>query len=159
MATVTRIALAGALLLLSVAGTTLAGTTERFEDAFTIEKTYPCGVVEATEVSLVGTAFFDADGEWIRDQIRFEFDGTLTDPTDDESVELKGRQVALVQPGELALVGQGFFIRLPGTGVVLHDVGRLVINLEDGSTIFASAGVLTFEDMALADAAVCAQFS
>ena len=158
---IVRASLAALALAASLSATAWAGTTDRFEDSSVITRTYSCGVVEMTTVSLEGTAYLDEDGTWIRTLIRFEFDGTLTDPTTGEQIGLKGRQVAVEAPGELALSGQGVFIRVPGRGVVLHDVGRLVVNLADGSTVFSSAKVIEFDDPAAAgtaDAAVCGLF-
>jgi hypothetical protein len=161
LARTVRASLAALVLAGAVTATAFAGTTDRFEDAFVITKTYSCGVVETTNVSLVGTAYFAEDGTWIRSLVRFEFDGMLLDPTTGEQIDLKGRQLLAEAPGQFALAGQGTFIRVPGSGVVAHDVGRLIVNLPDGSTIFSSAKVIEFDDPdagAMVDAAVCALF-
>jgi hypothetical protein len=156
-----RASLAAVALAASLSGTALAGTTDRFEDNFVITKTYTCGVVETTEVSLVGTAHLADNGTWTRTLVRLDFDGVLTDPATGEQVDLKGRQLVSEAPGQFTLTAQGTFIRVPGSGVVLHDVGRLVVDLADGSTLFSSAKVIAFDDpdaQATSDAAVCGLF-
>jgi hypothetical protein len=138
-----------------------ANESVRWTDTHEIDATYSCGVVEDTTATIEGTAFFDADGGWIKDVIRFSYDASYTDPVSGRTVSFQTRQIVEGSPETLTFRGQGVFVRAPGTGAVLLDVGRLVIDPSDGSAVFRSAKVLSFEDPSVAaaiDAAICSLF-
>jgi hypothetical protein len=156
-----------ALITVSILGSLLAAapvaanTAIRWTDTHDIDGTFTCGVVEDSTAYISGTAYFAADGTWIKDIIQFRYDASYADPSTGRVIAFKNRQVVEASPETLAFIGQGTFVRAPGAGAVLLDVGRLVIDPSDGSTVFASASVLTFEDPSVpdqVDAAVCSLF-
>lgn len=101
------------------------------------------------------------DGTWLGSTIRLRYDGLAVDPATGDSVELADRQIVAEGPDAIALIGQGTFIRLGGRGVVLLDVGRLVFDPANGSTLFSSAQAIAFDDpdaAARIDAVVCSPF-
>lgn len=152
---------AGLFLALAVAAPVTANTQDRFTFEDGLAQTYTCGVTLATTVHGDGTARFDANRSWIGTTVRLRYAGIAVDPATGATVELIGRQVIHEAPDQAAAVGQGIFIRLAGEGVVLLDVGRLVFDTSDGSTLFASAQVIAFDDptiVARVDAAVCSLF-
>src|SRR5919106_369031 len=152
---------AGLLLALAIAGPAAANTQDRFSFHDELVETYSCGVVLTTQVSGEGTAHLAADGTWLFTTVRLFYDGVALDPTSGSRIELTGRQIAEEAPGAATSRGQGIFLRIPGSGVVLHDVGRLVFDPSDGSTIQASGKVIAFDDPTAAariDAAVCSLF-
>ncbi len=138
-----------------------ASHVERWTDTETINNTYTCGAVEATTLTIDGTAFFAADGSWRKDVLQFSYDASYSDPATGETVTLDIHQTVIATPESVALNGQGTFIRAPIDGPLLLDVGRIVVDPADGSVTFASANVLRFDDpngAALVDAAVCGLF-
>jgi hypothetical protein len=138
-----------------------ANQTERWTDVHVIDHDYPCGVVEHTIANIDGTAYFDAAGTWLRDIIRFTVHASFTDPASGRTIDYSSRQVLEATPETGTYRGQGFFVRVPRVGVLLLDNGRMSFRLADGTTLFASAHVLTFDDptvQARIDAAVCAMF-
>ena len=152
---------AGLILAVAVAVPVAANSTDRFSFDDVIHREYSCGVLETTQVYGDGTAYFGADGTWLSTSIRFRYDGLFADPATGTTINAKGRQILTEQAGTIVLRGQGMFIRVPGQGVVSHDVGRLVFELPDGTTTFASAKVIPFDDAdapARVDAAVCSLF-
>jgi hypothetical protein len=153
-------ALGGLVLALSLAVPAAARTTERFTIDDVLEKEYSCGVVETTQIHGEGTASFAADGSWLGDSIRFWYSGEFVDPATGRVIEQHARQNVTVTPSEVTTRGQGIFLRLAGEGVVMHDVGRLVFDPADQSTLFATPKVLAFggDFDAKIDAAVCSMF-
>lgn len=148
-------------LAVSIAGPASANTRDRFTIDDVIENTYSCGVVETTHVLGRGTASFDADGNWLGTTIHFTYDGTFTDPATGRSIPERSSQTVTENDGLIATRGQGIFLRVAGEGVVLHDVGRLVFDPSDGSTVSATPKVIPFDDPdigAKIDAAVCSMF-
>jgi hypothetical protein len=153
--------LAGLTLALGLAAPVAASTQQQFSFDNVISNVYSCGVIETTLVHADGVDTFGSAGEWLSTSIHFRYDGTLTDPATGRTIAQKGRQNLTIRDGIVASRGQGVFLRLAGEGVVLHDVGRLVFDPGDGSTISASAKVLPFDDPELlerTDAAVCGMF-
>lgn len=152
---------AGLLLALAVAVPASANSLDRFSFEDVLVETYSCGVVLTTRVHGDGTAHLDAGGEWLFTTVRLSYDGEAFDPATGATIELDARQVITDAPGVATSHGQGIFLRLPGEGVVLHDVGRLVFDPSDGSTIAATPKVIPFDDpdaAAAIDAAVCSLF-
>jgi hypothetical protein len=152
---------AGLILAVAVAVPVAANSTDRFSFDDVLHREYSCGVLETTQVYGEGTAYFGADGTWLSTTIRFRYDGLFTDSATGAMITAKGRQILSEQAGTIILRGQGTFIRVPGEGVVNFDVGRLVFDLRDGTTTFASAKVIPFDDPdapARVDAAVCSLF-
>jgi hypothetical protein len=152
---------AGLILAAAIAVPVAANSTDRFSFDDVIHREYSCGVLETTQVYGDGTAYFGTDGAWLSTAIRFRYDGLFTDPATGTTIGAKGRQILTEQAGSIALRGQGTFIRVPGQGVVNLDVGRLVFDLADGTTTFASAKVIRFDDpdaSARVDGAVCSLF-
>ena len=152
---------ASALATLIVAAPVAANETLRWTDSHDITNTFSCGVVEQTTAALEGTAYFDADGAWLKDVLRFSYDASYTDPGTGKTITYTTRQVVLSHPGSLSFVGQGLFVRVPGSGAVLLDVGKLTIDPSDGSTTFKSAQALALDDPTVFeryDAAICSLF-
>jgi hypothetical protein len=150
-------ALAVALTLAAAAPVSAGGERSvhfRWSDAYTVA--HDCGIVEAVSVDVRGTAFFDASGTWLRDIIGLKFQGTYSGPGG--SLTNRTNQVATFTPDLGALRGQGVFIHGGHIGVVVYDVGRLVFDTSDGSTLFATPKVIPFDDpdaLAAVDAALC----
>ncbi len=152
---------AGLILAVALAVPVAANSTDRFSFDDVIHREYSCGVLETTHVHGDGTAYFGADGTWLSTAIRFRYDGLFTNSVTGATIRATGRQILTEQAGTIVLRGQGTFIRVPGKGVVNLDVGRLVFDPSDGTTTFASAKVVTFDDpeaFARLDAAVCSLF-
>ena len=152
---------ASALAALALAAPAAANETERWTDVQVIGNSFTCGVVEDTTVVLEGTTFFAADGTWLKDTIRFSYEATYTDPATGKEVSYRTRQVVEVNPDNIVFRGQGLFVRAPGEGAVLLDVGRLVMDPADGSTVFKSTKALAFDDPTVFDrydAAICSLF-
>ena len=148
-------------LVAALAGPVAANTRERFTIDDLVEHEYSCGVVERTRIQGAGAASFAGDGTWLGTSIHFAYDGTFTDPATGRVVVESGRQTVTEADGLITMTGRGFFLRLAGEGVVLHDVGRLVFAEADGSTRFATPKVLRVDDPevdSVTDAAVCGMF-
>ncbi len=149
---------AGLLLALAVAAPVSADTQARFTFDDRLIETYTCGVTLTTTFHGDGMTRFDGDGAWMGTTVRLRYDGVAVDPATGATVELTARQVIHEAPDMASSSGQGIFIRLAGEGVLLLDVGRLVFDPDDRSTLFASAHVVAFDDptsVARVDAAVC----
>jgi hypothetical protein len=152
---------ATALATLILAAPVAANETVRWTDSHDITNTFSCDVIEETTATIEGTAFFDASGNWLKDVLRFSFDASFTDPATGKTITFTTRQVVLSDPGSRSFIGQGVFVRVPGLGAVLLDVGKLTIDPSDGSTIFRSAKSLAFDDPTVFDrydAAICSLF-
>ena len=154
------LAAAGAAILsLALAVPALAGGGWSEPFGFTEHDTIDrgCGIVEELTKEVRGRAYFDASGEWQRDIIHFTYTSVIRSTISGRSITAKGTQIGEFTPETGTIRGQGAFVRGPGEGVVVMDVGRLVFNLADGSTIFASPGVIPFDGDGIeeADAALC----
>ena len=126
--------IAGFLLALALGASASANVVDRFSFDDVIEDVYSCGVVVTTDVHADAAAHLTADGTWLWTAFRLRYDGRAFDPVSGRTIALTGRQVLTEEPGILTSRGQGIFLRLPGRGVVLLDVGRLVFDPGDGST-------------------------
>ena len=145
------VAIAMALTLATVAPALAGGTRSiRFDwsDHYTVA--HSCGVIEDTTVTVRGTAFFDASGAWVRDLIVFGFDGVYTGPTG--ALANRTRQTSEFTPTTATLRGQGTFIHGGHIGALVYDVGRLVFDRSDGSTLFATPKVIRLDDPAAMEA-------
>jgi hypothetical protein len=152
--------LAVAALTLAVAGPASANDTERWTDSFPVSNTFACGVVEDTTVTLDGTAYFDVDGTWLRDVLRFTYQASYTQVATGTTISYLTRQIVLADADEVSLMAHGAFVRAQG-GARLLDVGRLVVDPGDGSTIFMSAQTLAIDDPTVFEryeAAICSLF-
>ena len=150
-------AIAMAFILASVAPALAGGTRSvRFSGSDHYTVAHPCGVVEDTSVTVHGTAFFDASGAWIRDLVVFAYDGVYTGPSG--SLANTTHQTAEFTPETGTLRGQGTFIHGGHVGALVYDVGRLVFDKSDGSTLFATPKVIPLGDpaaMQALDEALC----
>ncbi len=152
---------ASAVAVLALAAPAAANETVRWTDTHDIDNVFTCGVVEDTLATISGTAYFAADGTWLKDIIRFSYAASYTDPATGETISYRTRQVVGANPDALVFRAQGTFVRTAGEGAVLLDVGRLVMDPADGSTIFKSAKTLAFDDPSTFeryDAAICSLF-
>jgi hypothetical protein len=141
-----RIAAAGAMLLaLTMAAPAAGNETERWTDLHEISGLFACGVVEETTATIDGTAYFDGDGEWIKDVLRFSYDASFTELASGTTISYRTRQVIIADPATISQMGQGIFVRAAG-GAVLLDLGRLVFDPDDGSTLFKSAQTIEMDD-------------
>ena len=153
--------LAGLVITLAVAGPASANSADRFSLSDVIVDAASCGVVLTTVVTGDGTAHLATDGSWLFSQIRIRYAGVAVDPATGRRIQLPARQNLINRGDVIATSGQGIFIRLPGQGVILLDVGHLVFDPGDGTTTKASAQVLAFDDpdlFAKVDAALCGLF-
>ena len=128
----------------------------RFEwsDQYTVQ--HDCGIVEAATVEVRGTAHFDGSGAWIKDIVGFKYEATYSGPGG--SLSNRTNQVATFTPANGSLRAQGTFIHGGHIGTVVYDVGRLVFDTSDGSTLFATPMVIRFDDteaLAQVDRALC----
>lgn len=152
---------ASALVGLALAAPAAANETFRWTDTDHIDNVFTCGVVEKTIATIDGTAYFASDGTWLKDIIRFSYAASYTDPATGVTIAYRTRQIVEANPEDIVLRAQGSFVRAGGAGVVVLDVGRLVIDPADGSTIFKSAKALAFDDPTVRDryeAAICSLF-
>jgi len=148
----------GTLFLALAVGPVAAATPERvtWQDSYTVP--HDCGVLEATTLTASERAFFEG-GEWVRSVLHFTFVSVFTGPTGMTYAATTTQNVT-VTADQAALSGQGTFLRGAG-GTLVMDTGRLVLE-QNGSTIFASAKTLSFDDPAdlgAVDAALCATLS
>jgi opacity protein-like surface antigen len=148
-----------ALLLAALAAPVAAASSESFGWDESFDVAHACDVVEHVSLVATGRAYFDGEGAWLRDIIRFSYQVTYENIETGEVLVTRTRQILEATPETGTLRGQGYFIR-GGTvgGVVFPDVGRLVFDGSTGSTLFASAKVLPMEDETAAeriDAALC----
>jgi hypothetical protein len=153
--------LAALLVSLAVVSPAAANTAERFLFSEVTVDTASCGVVLTTHVSGDVTAHLANDGSWLFSQVKLRYSGVAEDPSTGRTIELPARQNVVDRGDVIAMNGQGIFIRLPGRGVLLLDVGHLVFDPSDGSTITASAHVIPFDDPAAVtkvDEAICSLF-
>jgi hypothetical protein len=100
----------------------------------------PSGVtlIETYTEDLRVITFFDEAGDPVSVQVHGNFEGVVTNPETGQSVRDPGhitRFIDLIE-GTRGPVGLVYSTTVPGVGVVFHDVGRLVRDLEDGSIIF-----------------------
>jgi hypothetical protein len=150
-------AIAMALMLATVVPASAGGTRSvpfSWSDHYTVD--HPCGVVEDTRVTVRGTALFDASGAWVRDLAVFAYDGVYTGPSG--SLANRTHQTAQFTPETVTFRGQGTFIHGGHIGVLVYDVGRLVFDRTDGSTLFATPKVIRVDDpaaMQALDEALC----
>ena len=152
---------AGMLCALAIAAPVAANETVRWVDGHEIGGVFTCGVVEDTTATIEGAAYFDADGAWIKDILRFTYAASYSDPSSGTTIEYTTRQVVVATPEHLTFLGQGLFVRAPGAGAVLLDVGRLTVDPADGSTVFSSARTLGLDDPSVPeryDRAICSLF-
>ena len=149
------------LVALTVAAPVAANEAIRWTDGHDITNVFSCGVVEDTTATIEGTAYFDAEGTWLKDILRFSYEAVYTDPASGETIAFATRQVVTANPDNLSFIGQGLFVRAGGSGALLLDVGRLTVDMADGSTLFASAKALALDDPTVFeryDEAICSLF-
>jgi hypothetical protein len=148
------------LVLLPVTAGAIAPKVETFHDegSFTIG---PC----PSGVNLVETfteddrmiTFFDQAGHPVSVQLHFNYEGVVTNPDTGQSVKdpLHATRFIDLTTGFHGPVGLYYSVTVPGLGVVFHDVGRLVRDVDD-NVIFEAGphDVLQFGDVALYCAAL-----
>lgn len=113
-----------------------------WSDSYSVAR--DCGIVEAATVEVRGTAYFDGSGAWIKDIVVFKYRATYSGPGG--SFSNKTNQVATFTPTSGTLRAQGTFIHGGQIGTVVHEVGRLVFDMADGSTLFATPKVIPLDD-------------
>jgi hypothetical protein len=105
--------------------------------------TYDCGngVVLIDEVTedLRFTTFFDQDGTPVRVTVHVTYFGVVTNPTSGQNVEDLAFFTGIVDlvAGTDTTVGLYYSSTVPGVGVVLHDIGRVVVNASGEVTFVA----------------------
>ena len=125
-----------------------------WSDQYTVQ--HDCGIVEGATVQVRGTAYFDGSGAWIKDIVGFKYEAIYSGPGG--SLSNKTNQVATFTPATGTLRAQGTFIHGGHIGTVVYDVGRLVFDMTDGSTLFATPKVIPLNDPVAAarlDQALC----
>jgi hypothetical protein len=119
-----------------------------------------CGTFLLTEdivEDVTVTTFFDSAGNPIRVQAHLRTSGLITNSaTGATFVDRAGLNVHVdLRSGEVAQIGKGYNITVPGRGGVVRGVGRLVFNA-DGEVVFEagqqdvihSTGGLTTDEIA-----------
>jgi hypothetical protein len=118
----------------------------------------PCGAVETVMVYQEDNDFYDADGIWVRSVKHFFYDSVVTGPTG-TTISLDAHQsLEITADGIATHRGQGPNVRVPGSGLLYQDVGRLVTDISGpGENVFASAKAVAFEafDADRLAAAIC----
>jgi hypothetical protein len=115
----------------------------------------PCGLTEVGERNRSFTTFYDQDGNEVRTLEQVFFEGTVTNPATGETFVDSGHATVMFQTGFVTgftLIGTVYNIRVPGEGLLLLDVGRLVVDA-NFNPVFQSAKALSVTEV---DAAVCA---
>lgn len=151
---------AAVVLALAMAVPAAAATQDRFTVDDVIQNEYSCGVVEVTKVHGDGMRLWDGD-TLLSISIHFQYDGVFTDPSTGRTITARSHQNVTNRDMIITTRGQGIFLRVGGQGVVFHDVGRLVFDPWDGTTLSATPKVLPFDDPTAGDridAAVCSMF-
>lgn len=155
------VALAGASLLLLgalvPAVAAASSTSFSWDDGFDVD--HACSIVEHVTVEAKGRAYFDNDGNWLRDIVRYTYGVVYENTESGETLVTRTTQVAEYTPDTGTLRAQGYFIRGGAVdGVAFSDVGVLVFDGADGSTLFATPMVLPLDATDGADqidAALC----
>ena len=138
---ITMVTLLAAVVLSARPALALEPQIETFHDEGSFEiGPCPSGVtlVETyTEDDRILT-FFDQAGDPVSVQVHFNYDGVVTNPETGQSVgdPAHGTRFIDLVEGTRGPVGLYFSTTVPGVGVVFHDVGRLVRDIEDDSIIF-----------------------
>jgi hypothetical protein len=148
------LALAVALLALPAPAAAVPPVRSEVEETF--ELVYePCGLTEVGERRRSYTTFLDHEGTELRTLQQVTFDGVITNPAMGETFRDRGHATVMhlsdFSTG-FTLLGTVYNIRLPGEGVLLLDVGRLVGDAEFNA-VFQSAKAISLLET---DAAVCA---
>ena len=83
------------------------------------------------------TTFFDEAGDPVREQIKVDFVGVVTNPATGESAENPSHHTIIVDlvEGTVTEVGLVFKATVPGEGAVILDLGRVVFDAA-GDVIF-----------------------
>jgi hypothetical protein len=147
-----------AVVMLAAALPALAGgeRSVRFSWSDSYSVPHDCGIAEAATVEVRGTAHFDGSGTWIKDIVGFKYEATYSGPGG--SFSNTTNQVGTFTPATGSLRAQGTFIHGGHIGTVVYDVGRLVFDMADGSTLFATPKVIRLDDpdaLAQVDQALC----
>lgn len=134
------------------AGTAAASAPDRFVQASNEEGTFTvdCGTFEASVTGTFSdrfTVFFDADGNVTRftELISAPHD-VWTNTTTGKSITVRGHfvQVAHRIPGTneftRTVTGFRYLVNKPGQGAVIRDVGRIVYDNLDESSLARSSG-------------------
>jgi hypothetical protein len=115
----------------------------------------PCGLTEVGERHRSFTTFYDQDGNEVRTLEQVFFEGTITNLDTGETFVDSGHATVMFKTGfatGFTLIGTVYNIRAPQEGLLLLDVGRLVVDA-DFDPVFQSAKALSLSEV---DAAVCA---
>jgi len=123
-----------------------ASATAPVVETFHTERSFVFGGPCPNGVTLVGsivedvriTTFFDRAGNPVREMIKVDATGEVTNPVTGQSAENPAHTTIFVDlvAGTETQVGLVFKTTVPGVGVVFHDAGRVV---------FDADGNLTFE--------------
>lgn len=140
-------------LLCPAAAAAVPPTRSEVEESFTVVYE-PCGLTEVGERHRSFTTFHDQDGREVRTLEQVFFEGTITNPTTGATFVDRGHATVMFEAGfanGFTLLGTVYNVRVPGEGLVLLDVGRLVVDA-NFNPVFQSAKVLSLAEI---DAAVC----
>ncbi|HEU4356384.1 MAG TPA: hypothetical protein VFT27_12410 [Actinomycetota bacterium] len=107
-----------------------------FDDAFTDDQTcaFPIDVRFVGRLEI--TTFFDRHGDVVRVQMHGSDIGTATNPANGRTARGVDHYMVVerVKSGETATVGLFVHMNLPGAGIVLIDVGNVVVDA-DGNVV------------------------
>ena len=144
-------AIAMAFILATVAPALAGGTRSvRFSASDHYTVAHPCGVVEDTSVTVRGPRSSTRPAPGSEISWSSPYDGVYTGPSG--SLANKTHQTAEFTPETGTLRGQGTFIHGGHIGALVYDVGRLVFDTSDGSTLFATPKVIRLDDPAAMEA-------
>jgi hypothetical protein len=137
-------ALIGVLTLL-VASPALAKAPEvsSWEESWANQPLYDCGdftLLESVHNTYDGTKFFDKAGNPVRWQVRFSYDGTLTNSVTGATVtDAPDHQLYVRDYGDGTLTIHGLVLsaNIPGVGVIGLDAGTTVFDA-DWNIVFQS---------------------
>jgi hypothetical protein len=143
------VSLVTAGLVLAVATPAWGATPSHFR--FTLDPEtvvhQPCGAVETITTTIWGAEYFDEQGNSIRFEVHFDYEGTVS--FDGSTYRDDAHQFGIFTPsGVNVLDGEGFVFTIPGHGIVYQDVGHLVFDdtlPPELSTIMKSAKAAGFD--------------
>jgi hypothetical protein len=95
-------------------------------------------VTSEFQVSRSIVQYYDQSGALLREVRHIFFTGTQTNDATGTWLPVDGNfhQVFNFVDGTFTTTGSGRHVTLPGSGIVLHDSGRIVINMADESALF-----------------------
>jgi hypothetical protein len=157
MAMAGAVAVMGVSVLASPAGAS-ARTPEQFTVSFTSPGTVDCGTFQDQFTDFfdgAGTTYFDSTGNPIRIVIHWEHHSNDTNSVTGLTLHEHGHFTETIDllAGTDTITGNQEIMNRPGTGVVVQDVGKVVIDA-DGNIVFFAGG-RKHSEVLLGDQVLC----